>query len=31
LDIAIAFLGGLGLFLTGLRTLSTSTRQMSGP
>jgi phosphate:Na+ symporter len=30
-DIAIAFLGGLGLFLTGLKTLSTSTKQMSGP
>jgi phosphate:Na+ symporter len=31
LDIALAFLGGLGLFLTGLRMLSVSSRGMSGP
>jgi phosphate:Na+ symporter len=31
LDIALAFLGGLGLFLTGLRMLSTSTKALGGP
>ena len=31
MEIAIAFLGGLGLFLTGLKALSTSTRGLSGP
>lgn len=31
MEIAIAFLGGLGLFLTGLKALSTSTKGLSGP